>query len=113
MNIDTDRLVTFIIMWGTPLVMMSWAYWKMSAEDKEDVRSDFSSWRFISTIGFISAGTFLMHVASLLSIDIIKISGISLLVLGGLFNTINQWKDSKKKSILVIALLSFAIFINL
>ncbi|MBX0314688.1 hypothetical protein [Planococcus glaciei] len=113
MNIDTDGLVTVIIMWGTPLVMMSWAYWKMSAEDKADVRSDFSSWRFISTIGFISAGTFLMQVASLFGIDIFKISGISLLVLGGIFNTFNQWKDSKMKSMVVIALLSFVIFINL
>ncbi|KOF10202.1 hypothetical protein AC739_10660 [Planococcus glaciei] len=113
MDLNTDALVYFLVGWGIPLVVVGRAYWKMSAEDKADVRSDFSSWRFISTIGFISAGTFLMHVASLLGIDVIKISGISLLVLGGIFNTFNQWKDSKKKSILVIALLSFVIFTNL
>lgn len=113
MDVNTDALVYFLVGWGIPLVVVGRAYWKMSAEDKEDVRSDFSSWRFISTFGFILSGIFLLHAESVIGVGILKIIGIGLVVLGSIFNTFHQWKDEKVKSILVLALLSFAIFLNI
>ena len=50
LNIKVDSLITFLITWGTPTIMMMIAYLKMSKGEKNDVKKDFSSLRFIFTI---------------------------------------------------------------
>lgn len=112
MKINTDSLVTFIIMWGIPFFMVARGFLKMNSEDKKSVIIDFTSHTFISTIGFIVIGGFFIHVGTLLGIAIIKFIGIVLLTLGGIFSVLDLWRDSKVKSILILILVSAVIFIN-
>ena len=113
MNINTDSLVTFMLMWGIPAVMMSWAYFKMSKTDRKSAKEDFKSIPFIFAFGFGAGGIFLIHLGNLLTFDLLKIIGIGLLAIGGLYVTIDLWKTSKIKSLLMIALMSYLIFLNL
>ncbi|WP_339228507.1 hypothetical protein NSQ77_01800 [Oceanobacillus sp. FSL K6-2867] len=36
MNIDIDSLIHFLLMWGTPAIMMLIAYLKMNKDDRDD-----------------------------------------------------------------------------
>jgi len=112
LNIDTDSLVTFIIMWGIPTFMVFRAYIKMNTDDKKSAMSDFKSRHFISTIGFLLTGAFFAQIGALFSISIMKVMGIVLLVLSGFFSMLDMWKKSKIKSICILVLLSFVIFLN-
>ena len=112
LNIDKDFLVTFIIMWGVPTFMVVRAYWKMDTDDKKSVIHDFSSRRFITTFGFMVIGNFLTHLGSILSITPVKVIGIILLILAGIFSIENMWKESKMKSLCILVLLSLIIFLN-
>ena len=113
MNINIDSLVTFILIWGIPAAMMGWAYLKMDKADRTSAKEDFKSIPFIFAFGFGAGGIFLIHLGNLLTIDLLKIIGIGLLVIGGLYVTIDLWKTSKVKSLLMIALISFLVFLNL
>lgn len=112
MNIDTDSLVTFIILWGISTFMVVRSYLKMNTNDKKSVFNDFRSLRFIFTIGFIVIGAFFTHLGTLFAISIIKIIGIVLLILGLIFSIVDLWKKSKIKSMLLFVLLSVVIFFN-
>ena len=72
MNVDTDSLVPFIIMWGIPTFMVVRAYLKMNPDDQKSAINDFKSSRFIFTIGFIVIGAFLAHLGFLFSVSIIE-----------------------------------------
>ena len=98
---------------GIPAVMISWAYWKMDDTDRKSAKEDFRSIPFIFAFGFGAGGIFLIHLGNLLTIDLLKLIGIGLLVIGGLYVTIDLWKTSKIKSLLMVALVSYLIFLNL
>ena len=112
MNIDTDSLVIFIIIWGMPIFIVVKSYLKMNTDDKKSVFNDFMSWRFIFTIGFTIIGCFFIHLGNLLAIDIIKLIGIVLFILGGIISILDVWKKSKVKSMLLLVLMSVVIFFN-
>ena len=112
LKIDTDSLVTFLIMWGIPTFMFVRAYLKMNTDDKKSAINDFRSRRFIFTLGFIVIGTFFTQLGTLFAISIIKVIGIVLLILGGIFATLDMWKRSKIKSLLILVLLSLVISLN-
>ncbi|WP_394121829.1 hypothetical protein [Planococcus donghaensis] len=113
MNINIDSLVTFILMWGIPAAMMGWTYLKMDKADRKSAKEDFKSTPFIFAFGFGAGGIFLIHLGNVLTIDLLKIIGIGFLVIGGLYVTIDLWKTSKIKSILMAALVSYLVFLNL
>ena len=113
MNINIDSLVTFLIMWGTPTIMMLIAYLKMSKEDKNDVKKDFSSARFIFTFGFLVTGYFLASLGNLLTLNALRLLGIPLMFIAGIFIAINMWKKNKVKSISIPMLILFIIVIIL
>ncbi|KRG11544.1 hypothetical protein ACA29_17040 [Lederbergia galactosidilytica] len=115
MNIDTGSLVTFIIMWGIPTFLVIRSYLKMDTDDKKSTLNNFKSRRFILTIGFIIIGVLFIHLDILFTNTIIKISGIGLLLIGGIFSTIatiDMWKFSKIKSLLNLILISIAVFLS-
>ena len=112
MKINTDSLVTFIIMWGIPIFMVARGFLKMNSEDKKSVIIDFTSRRFISTIGFMVIGGFFIHLGTLLGVAIIKFIGIVLLTLGGISSVLDSWRDSKVKSIVILILVSSVIYLN-
>ena len=112
MNIDTGSLVTFIIMWGIPTFLVIRSYLKMDTDDKKSTMNNFKSRRFILTFGFIIIGVLFIHLDILFTNTIIKISGIGLLLIGGIFSTIDMWKFSKIKSLLNLILISIAVFLS-
>lgn len=111
MNITTDSLVTFLIMWGIPAFMVVRAYLKMDTDEKKSVIDDFSSRRFIFTIGLYITGSFLTHLSTVFPILIIKGMGLALLSIGGFISIVNVWKESKMKSLGLLILLSLLIFL--
>ncbi|MBP1917269.1 hypothetical protein J2Z23_004255 [Lederbergia galactosidilyticus] len=106
MNIDTGSLVTFIIMWGIPTFLVIRSYLKMDTDDKKSTMNNFKSRRFIII------GVLFIHLDILFTNTIIKISGIGLLLIGGIFSTIDMWKFSKIKSLLNLILISIAVFLS-
>ena len=110
MNIDIDRVIPFLIMWGFPLFFMVRAYVKMDTNDRSDVKNDFKKPNFIFTIGFLAAGLFITQIGSILSIHIVNGVGTLILVIGGIVSAIDSWGRSKIKSLLVPVLVAVAIF---
>lgn len=113
MSVDTDSLVTFIIIWGIPIFMVVRGYMKMDKGDKKSAMNDFRSRRFIITFGFLVLGTFFAHVGKLLSINTIQVIGIVLLIVGGISTTLDIWKKSKIKSMITVFLVTFVVFLNI
>ncbi|WP_110926290.1 hypothetical protein [Bacillus massiliglaciei] len=111
MNINIDSLVTFLIMWGTPTIMMLIAYLKMSKEDKNDVKKDFSSARFIFTFGFLATGYFLASLGNLLTLNVLRLLGIPLMIIAGIIIAMNIWKKNKVRSVSIPLLILFLIVI--
>ncbi|MEC2075845.1 hypothetical protein [Metabacillus fastidiosus] len=109
MNINTDSLVTFIIIWGIPTFMVARGYLKMNAANKKSALSDFKSSRFIFTTGFMIIGAFCTHLGILLAINIIELIGIGVFTLGGIFSVFDMWKISKIRSVFILVLVSIAI----
>lgn len=101
MNIDTDAIIIFCILWGTPLITMLVTYLKMSPQHKREARRDFCSAHFLCTIGAIAVGVFTASLGNLLHVLWLTYSGIALLSLGTIGTIITTWKDSKTKSLIV------------
>lgn len=112
MNVNTDSLVTFIIVWGILIFSGVRGYLKMNTEDKKSAFNDFRSRQSIFTIVFIVMGGFLTHLGSLLTISIIKLIGLIILLIGGIFSTVEIWKERKAISIVVFVLISIVILLN-
>ncbi len=110
--IDTLSVVIFVIVWGIPAFMVVRGYLKMSTDDKKSAINDFMSRHFIFTIGFIVMGFFFIHLGTLFAVSIIRIIGIILMILGGIFSALTTWKESKIKSMLILIVLSIIISIN-
>ena len=102
MNTSIDSFVTFFILWGIPIALILKAYIKMNEEEIKSAMDDFKSKRFIVTIGFMLAGTFLSHAGMLFDLLIMKGIGIILFALGGVISTKDMWKVSKTKSVFLI-----------
>ncbi|MGE7602470.1 hypothetical protein ACQKL5_08145 [Peribacillus sp. NPDC097675] len=111
MTTHTDSIVTFIIMWGIPAFMVVRGYLKMNTDDRKSVVHDFRTPRFIFTIGLLIMGAFLTQLSIVFTIHAMKAIGIGLLSIGGIFSIVNLWKDSKIKSIGLLLLLSFLMFL--
>ncbi|WP_042221675.1 hypothetical protein [Oceanobacillus manasiensis] len=110
MNIDTDSLVTFLITWGIPTFMIVQAYLKMDTADRNSAKKDFKSPHFIFTIGSLVIGCFFASLGNLLTLTIIKLIGISLMVIAGLTITVDMWRKNKMKSIVTPVLIAVAIY---
>lgn len=110
MNIDIDSLIHFLLMWGTPAIMMLIAYLKMSKDDRDDVKKDFKTAKFILTIGFLVIGYFLASLGNLVALNILKLLGIPLMIIAAITIAMDMWNKSKVKSILIPILILVAIF---
>ncbi|WP_342514812.1 hypothetical protein MKY34_08830 [Sporosarcina sp. FSL K6-1522] len=110
MNINIDSLITFLIMWGTPTIMMLITYLKMNKDDKNDVKKDFKSAHFIFTIGFLVTGYFLASLGNLLTLNIMKLLGIPLMIIAGISVVADVRRKNKVKSILLPILILAMIF---
>ncbi len=112
MNIDTDALIMFLIMWGIPTFMVARGYLKMSEEEQKEAMTDVKSPRFISTVGFSIIGVFLATLGGLLKVDVMKMSGHIFITIGIIVSIVTMWKTSKLRSILLLLLLLVLFFIT-
>ena len=111
MNVNTDSLIPFILMWGIPTFMVVRAYLKMNPDDQRSAINDFKSRHFILTIGFLVMGAFVAHLGILFSVRIIEIIGIIFLTLGGIFSAFDIWRSSKIRSVFTLVIVLLVIFV--
>ncbi|KAB8136242.1 hypothetical protein F9U64_10430 [Gracilibacillus oryzae] len=97
---------TFLIMWGIPAFMVIRGYLKMDDEDRKAVREDFTSPKFIFTIGFLVIGAFLERLGNITSIGLIRAPGMILLAVGGIITFLDLWGERKLRSLLFLLLIS-------
>ncbi|XXM72438.1 hypothetical protein ACQ0QQ_00615 [Lysinibacillus sphaericus] len=93
-----DSLVTFFLLWGIPAFMLVRAYSKMRRDEKKEALRDFRTPRFIFTIGFMVTGAFAAHAGMLLSTNMLRYIGTSLLIIGLVVSALQTWKFSKGRS---------------
>jgi hypothetical protein len=110
LSIDSDKLVTFLIMWGIPIFMVIRTYLKMDVHDKKSVKSDFKKPRFVFTIGFIYIGMLISRIGVILLSEIINLVGIIILAVGGIVSVVDMWRKNRMKSIFVFLLITLAIY---
>ncbi|ALS77456.1 hypothetical protein ACQKDD_05525 [Planococcus kocurii] len=112
METDTDSLVTFLIAFGVPIAMMTWAYFKMNATDQQSVKSDFTSPKFLVSMGSFALGAFLIEFSDTFAVPMIKTMGLVLLIIGGIGSSIVTWKASKVRSLLILGLFALMVFFH-
>jgi hypothetical protein len=113
LNIDTDSLAIFIIMWGIPTFMVVRGYLKMNADDRKSAFNDFKSRRFIFTIGLMVMGAFFAHLGTLFAIRVMEVIGLAFFALGGVFSIFDMWKKNKIKSVFILVLVASVILVGI
>ncbi|MET3689339.1 hypothetical protein ABIC37_004887 [Priestia megaterium] len=104
MSVDTDRLISFFILWGTPAVCSIVEYFKLSKTEKKEAIRDLISLKSIVTTGFILIGGVIASLGRLLSLLPLHVIGTFILVIGGFAGAIEAWKTERKKSIVILVL---------
>lgn len=93
---------------------MMYAYLKMDASERQDVKDTFKMPSFIFTIGFVTLGFFLAMLGNALKVKLLTCFGVGTLVIGGIVSTITMWQDKEKlRSIMIIFMLTVACIVLL
>ncbi|MFB6800387.1 hypothetical protein [Peribacillus butanolivorans] len=113
MNIDA--IVRLVLMLGIPAFMMWREYKKMSEEERNEVKTDFTSKRFIFTGGLMALSWVLLLLEPIFEMIWMKTVGIALISIGVLVGIVLIWLNapSKRKAVLKIIplLILFSIFL--
>jgi len=104
-SVDTDRLISFFILWGTPAVFSIIEYFKLSETEKNEAIRDLISLKSIVTTGFILTGGVIASLGRLLSLLPLHIIGAFILAIGGIAGAIEAWKVKRKNSIVIFVLI--------
>lgn len=110
-KMDIKSLDTFLIMWGIPAFMVAREYFKMNKEERKSAMRDFKTPGFIFTIGFLVTGAFLATLGNTFTVNIIKMVGIVLVIIGGIVSTVDKWKRNKMGSMFIFMMVTVAIFL--
>ena len=105
MSVDTDKLVIFFILWGTPAVFSIVEYFKLSKTEKNKAIRDLISLKSIVTTGFILTGGVIASLGRLLSLLPLHVIGTFILAMGGIVGAIEAWKVKRKNSIVILVLI--------
>lgn len=113
MNIDA--IVRLVLMLGIPAFMMWREYKKMSEEERNDVKTTFTSKRFISTYGLVALGWVFLLVEPIFEIAWMKVISGVLFSIGIMVGIVLTWLDvsSKWKAMLktITLLIAFSILL--
>lgn len=109
LKIHLNSLISFIILWGTPSVMVAGTYLKMDKDERCEVLENFKSLHFISTINLLVIGAFLTSLGNLVSINTLKYVGIILFAVAGVISGVIMWKKSKLRSVIITLFVTGAI----
>ncbi|KLV32099.1 hypothetical protein [Priestia megaterium] len=105
MSVDTGRLISFFILWGTPAVFSMVEYFKLSKTEKNKAIRDLISLKSIVTTGFILTGGVIASLGRLLSLLPLQVIGTFILAMGGIVGAIEAWKVKRKNSIVILVLI--------
>ncbi|MED4115167.1 hypothetical protein [Priestia megaterium] len=105
MSVDTGRLISFFILWGTPAVFSIVEYFKLSKTEKNKAIRDLISLKSIVTTGFILTGGVIASLGRLLSLLPLQVIGTFILAMGGIVGAIEAWKVKRKNSIVILVLI--------
>ncbi|MDV7766813.1 hypothetical protein [Peribacillus sp. CSMR9] len=113
MNIDA--IVRLVLMLGIPAFMMWREYKKMSEEERNDVKTYFTSKRFISTIGLVTLGWVFFLLGPIFEMTWMETIGVALLSIGIMLGIVLTWLDvsSKWRAVLktITLLIAFSILL--
>ncbi|MBO0998426.1 hypothetical protein IOC57_11790 [Bacillus sp. SD075] len=113
MNIDA--IVRLVLMLGIPSFMMWREYKKMSVVERNEVKTDFTSKRFIFTGGLVALSWVLMLLEPIFEMTWMKTVGTALISIGVLAGIVLIWLNarSKRKAVLKFfyLLIVFSIFL--
>jgi len=104
-SVDTDRLISFFILWRTPAVFSIVEYFKLSKTEKNEAIRDLISLKSIVTTGFILTGGVIASLGRLLSLLPLQVIGTFILTMGGIVGAIEAWKVKRKNSIVILVLI--------
>ncbi|RRN73927.1 hypothetical protein EI200_04405 [Peribacillus simplex] len=113
MNIDA--IVRFVLMIGIPAFMMWRGYKKMSEEERNDVKTAFTSKRFISTIGLVVLGWVFFLLEPIFEMTWMETIGVVLLSIGIMVSIVLTWLDTTskwKKTITLLIAFSILLWTN-
>lgn len=105
MSVDTGRLISFFILWGTPAVFSIVEYFKLSKTEKNKAIRDLISLKSIVTTDFILTGGVIASLGRLLSLLPLQVIGTFILAMGGIVGAIEAWKVKRKNSIVILVLI--------
>lgn len=105
MSVDTDRLISFFILWGTPAVFSIVEYFKLSKTEKNKAIRDLISLKSIVTTGFTLTGGVIASLGRLLPLLPFQVIGTFILAMGGIVGAIEAWKVKRKNSIVILVLI--------
>ncbi|WP_280170545.1 hypothetical protein [Priestia megaterium] len=105
MSVDTDRLISFFILWGTPAVFSIVEYFKLSKTEKNKAIRDLISLKSIVTTGFTLTGGVIASLGRLLPLLPLQVIGTFILAMGGIVGAIEAWKVKRKNSIVILVLI--------
>ncbi|MBK3493940.1 hypothetical protein JFL43_03515 [Viridibacillus sp. YIM B01967] len=102
---NTDAIVRLLIFLVIPAFMMGRAYKKMSKEERNEVKGDFTSVRFLTSIGLIQLSLVFLLIEPFFKISLLKtISGV-LFSIGIIVSIIRIWLKATSKSIALLRIL--------
>ncbi|KRF51224.1 hypothetical protein ASG99_12880 [Bacillus sp. Soil768D1] len=110
-----DAIVRLVLMIGIPAFMMWWEYKKMSEEERNDVKTEFTSKRFIFTGGLMVLSWVLLLLEPIFEMTWMKVISGVLFSIGMIVSSVFIWLNasSKWKAVLKIIplLILFSIFL--
>lgn len=104
----------FLIFWSFFLIPMIYGYIKMDGEERQEVKDEFTSRRFIFTIGILLGGFFLAMLGNALKFDMISWIGVPMIVIGGIGTVIDMWKEKMKgRAVFILIIIGTSVVVFL
>ncbi|MCK1981384.1 MULTISPECIES: hypothetical protein [Peribacillus] len=94
---NKDAIVQLVLMLGIPAFMMCREYKKMSEEERNEVRTDFTSKRFIFSVGLVALSWVVLLLEPIFEMTWMKTVGIALISIGGLVGIVLIWLNASLK----------------
>ncbi|MGG4267803.1 hypothetical protein [Peribacillus simplex] len=108
-------IVQLVLMFVVPAFLMLRLYKKMSEEERNEVKTAFTSKHFIFTFGLVTIGCVLFLLEPIFEMTWMETIGVILLSIGIMADIVLTWLDapSKRKAMLktIILLIPFSIFL--
>ncbi|CAH0292117.1 hypothetical protein [Peribacillus sp. Bi134] len=103
---NTDAIVRLVLMLGIPAFMMWREYKKMSKEERNEVKTDFTSKRFIATYGLVALSLIFLLVEPIFETTWVKVISAVLISFGMIVSSFFTWLNASSKCKAVLGIIS-------